>query len=131
VQAFSLQGCQIQHGDVQPIQTLALQHELFGVCLKAGPRFFNVFPGSFIQILNMTFITAGVNGKILGHREDPRLRVIEQAVLAQVSEESQEGFLCDVFRPSGIPRFSQKVSKHWDSKLFEEALHSFTQRHGA
>jgi hypothetical protein len=116
---------------VQPIQTLALQHELFGVCLKARPRFFNVFPGSFIQIPNMTLISAGVDGKIVGHREDPSLRVIEQAVLAEVSEESQEGLLCDVFRPSGIPRFSQEVSKHWDAKLFEQAMHSFTKRHRA
>lgn len=79
----------------------------------------------------MALIPDGVDGKIVGHREDPRLRIIEQAVLAEVSEESQEGFLCDVFRPSGIPRFSQEVSKHWDVKLFEQAMHSFTQRHRA
>jgi hypothetical protein len=79
----------------------------------------------------MTLISAGVDGQIVGHREDPRLRVIEQAILADVSEKSQEGFLCDVFRPSGIPRFAQEVSKHWGVKLFEQAMHSFTKRHRA
>jgi hypothetical protein len=46
------------------------------------------------------------------------LRVIEEAVLTEVSEKSQEGFLCDVFRPPGIPPFSQEVLKHWEVKLF-------------
>ena len=46
-------------------------------------------------------------------------------------EESQKGFLCDVFRASGIPRFSQELSKHWDVKLFEQVTHSLTERHRA
>jgi hypothetical protein len=85
----------------------------------------------FIQILNMTLTSACVDGKIAGHGEQPRLGVIEQAVLAEVPEESQKRFLCDVFRPSRIPRFSQEISKHRDVKLFEQAMHSFTQRHRA
>ena len=104
---------------MQLIQTLALQRELFGVRLKVRPRFFNSFPGSFIQILNMTLTSACVDGKIVGHNEQPRLGVIERAVLAEMPEESQERFLCDVFRPSGIPRFSQEITKHRDVELFE------------
>jgi hypothetical protein len=119
VQAFPLQACQIQHGNVQPIQTVTLQHELFGVLLKARPRFFKLFPGSFIQILYMTLISARVDGKIVSHGEQPRLGVIEHAVLAEMPEESQKGFLRDVFRLSGIPRFSQEVTKHRDVELFE------------
>src|SRR5216683_8094073 len=71
-----------------------------------------------------------VDSKIVGHREQPRFGVIERVVLAEVPEESQEGLLCDVLRLSGIPRFSQDVSKYWDAKLFEQGKHSVTQRHG-
>src|SRR5260370_33051116 len=77
----------------------------------------------------MPIASACVDSKIVSHSEQPCFGVIERAVLAEAPEESQEGLLCDVLRLSGIPRFSQDVSKHWDAKLFEQGKHCLTQRH--
>src|SRR5215467_3062386 len=116
---------------MQPIQTLALQNELLRVRLTARSRFLNFFPCSFIKISNMLLIPALVDCKIVGHREKPRLWVVEGTIIAKMLEKTKKSLLHEVLSSPRIPGLPQQVPEHRNVKLFEQSMYSFGDRHRA
>jgi hypothetical protein len=77
----------------------------------------------------VTVASSDIDGKIVGHREQPRLRIFQRFIIQQVPAEPKEGFLGKIFRTPGVVRFSQKVAKDGKAKLLKIDQHPFIERH--
>jgi hypothetical protein len=129
MQALALQCGQIQHRNVQPVQTLILEHQLFRVDLFAGSGFLDLLPRISIKIGYVAVVPFCVNGKIVCHCEQPCLGVFKRSPFLQVPAQPQKRLLGKFFSAARVVYFAKKISKNWHPQLLKVRDHLFVERH--